>query len=111
MMLKDRAIELGRHNYPVFLLQPNGKIPLISKDDGGNGCLDATTDVAEIDRMWSEHPTANVGIRTGDNNVNACTGDGDTVSRISQGNTVYGIGKTTGSCATEGLSHIYLGTV
>ena len=22
MMLKDRAIELGRHNYPVFLLQP-----------------------------------------------------------------------------------------
>jgi hypothetical protein len=50
----------------VFPLVPRGKVPLISKADGGNGCLDATTDQETIRGWWSKSPAANIGIATGD---------------------------------------------
>lgn len=41
----------------------NGKVPAIR---GGRGCLDATTDHDVIAGWWSEYPTANVGVVTGE---------------------------------------------
>ncbi len=40
-------------------------MPLISKSEGGNGCLDATTDLDQIRAWWAKHPRANVGVATG----------------------------------------------
>jgi KaiC/GvpD/RAD55 family RecA-like ATPase len=57
------AVELG---WAVFPLAPHGKVPLIGKAQGGNGLLDASTDPDQIWAWWSAHPTANVGIVTGD---------------------------------------------
>lgn len=57
------AVEMG---WAVFPLAPHGKVPLIGKAQGGNGLLDASTDPDQIWQWWSETPTANVGIATGD---------------------------------------------
>jgi KaiC/GvpD/RAD55 family RecA-like ATPase len=57
------AVEMG---WAVFPLAPHGKVPLIGKAQGGNGLLDASTDPEQIWQWWTETPTANVGIATGD---------------------------------------------
>jgi hypothetical protein len=49
----------------VFPLAPGGKLPLISKDDGGKGVHDATADVAQIEAWWSRWPNANIGLACG----------------------------------------------
>jgi hypothetical protein len=49
------AERLGIH---VFALAPCTKIPLIV---GGRGYLDATTDLATIEAIWTKHPNANIG--------------------------------------------------
>lgn len=54
--------ELG---WAVFPLSPGTKIPLLSKDQGGKGCHDATTDRAQIEAWWKRTPDANVGIHCG----------------------------------------------
>ncbi len=61
----ESALELARIGFAVFPLAPRGKSPLIKKSDGGRGCLDATTDEAQIRAWWGAHPSANIGIATG----------------------------------------------
>lgn len=46
--------------WPVFPLRPGGKTPLTR-----NGFKDATTDRSQIEKWWSDHPDANIGLPTG----------------------------------------------
>ena len=59
------ALDLARSGYRVFPLVPDGKVPLIPKERGGHGCLDATTDLAQVEEWWNQYPHANIGIATG----------------------------------------------
>jgi putative DNA primase/helicase len=60
------AFDLVRFGWKVFPLAPFSKIPAISKDDGGQGCLDATDD-AEVIADWGHwYPNANIGIAAGE---------------------------------------------
>jgi hypothetical protein len=61
----EAAMQLAARGMAVFPLQPRGKLPLIKKEDGGNGCLDATRDVNIIGDWWRREPRANIGIATG----------------------------------------------
>lgn len=61
----DLALHHARSGYRVFPLVPNGKIPLIPKERGSHGCLDATTDLARVEEWWNQYPQANIGIATG----------------------------------------------
>ena len=61
----DLALHYPRQGYRVFPLVPGGKIPLIAKERGGRGCLDATLDANQIERWWGECPNANIAIGTG----------------------------------------------
>ena len=54
------ALSYARSGWPVFPLA--GKIPL--KDS--NGHKDATTDLQRILAWWTSHPTANIGLATGE---------------------------------------------
>ncbi len=56
----DLAVHYARSGYRVFPLAPGSKIPAISKEKGGHGCLDATRDINIIERWWTEYPDANV---------------------------------------------------
>jgi hypothetical protein len=47
---------------PVFPC--HGKVPLISKADGGHGFYDATVDLQQITTWWQQYPKANIGYRT-----------------------------------------------
>jgi len=46
--------------YPVFPCTPGRKKPPLTE----HGLLDATTDSEQIERWWTQHPSANVAIRT-----------------------------------------------
>jgi len=46
--------------YPVFPCTPGRKKPPLTE----HGLLDATTDRGQIERWWTQHPSANVAIRT-----------------------------------------------
>lgn len=61
----DLALHYARHGWPVFPLSPGGKAPLVSRESGGHGCLDATTSAALVEQWWEKSPNANVGIATG----------------------------------------------
>ena len=52
-----------RPPWAIFPLR--GKCPAISKDKGGHGCLDATTNIETIKKWWTEYPNANIGLATG----------------------------------------------
>lgn len=56
----DWALWYADMGVPVFPIKVGGKRPLTV-----HGCLDATTDTAQIERWWSEWPHANIGIATG----------------------------------------------
>jgi hypothetical protein len=57
--LLDAALWLADVGYRVFPCVPGGKAPLTS-----HGCLDATDDLDQVERWWTDHPTANIGIAT-----------------------------------------------
>jgi hypothetical protein len=59
-MLAKRALALARRGLFVFPCKPRGKEPLT-----GNGCKDATTDLALIAQWWQQEPEANIGVATG----------------------------------------------
>jgi hypothetical protein len=60
--LLEAALFYARHlNWPVFPVKPRQKKPPLTK----NGCLDASTDEAQIREWWRKWPTANVAVRTG----------------------------------------------
>src|SRR5829696_2401643 len=58
--LEWAAYFYARAGIPVLPLKPGGKEPATSQ-----GIDDATTDTRQVQRYWREHPTANVGLRTG----------------------------------------------
>ncbi len=49
----------------VFPLAAGGKVPALSKERGGHGHLDATTDADMIRNWWTEMPMANIGLSCG----------------------------------------------
>jgi hypothetical protein len=53
------ALRYAGHGYRVFPCAPGGKAPLTER-----GFHDASTDAAQIERWWSQHPRANIGIAT-----------------------------------------------
>ncbi len=64
-----RYAELG---YRVFPCVPGGKAPLTA-----HGFHDATTDAKQIERWWTQHPSANIGIPTAGLVVIDIDGDGN----------------------------------
>src|SRR5262245_44896234 len=59
------ALKLAAQGRAVFPLLPGAKVPLIPKEDGGNGFHDATTETSVIDAWWTACPEANIGMATG----------------------------------------------
>ncbi len=53
------ALSYADLGYPVFPCAPRRKTPLTS-----HGLNDATTDRDQIKRWWTQHPEANIGLRT-----------------------------------------------
>jgi hypothetical protein len=52
-------------NWAVFPLRAGDKTPLIPRAKGGRGCLDGTTDAAQIVSWWRRWPNANIGLVLG----------------------------------------------
>jgi Bifunctional DNA primase/polymerase, N-terminal len=66
MTFLESALDLVQFGWKVFPLRLWAKEPLIAKDDGGNGCHDATDD-EEILADWGHRfPGANIGIAAGE---------------------------------------------
>jgi P4 family phage/plasmid primase-like protien len=61
----DWALRYIRLGWPVFPLGVRSKLPMIPKDQGGNGCLDATLDEQKAREWWGRWPKANIGVATG----------------------------------------------
>jgi Bifunctional DNA primase/polymerase, N-terminal/Primase C terminal 1 (PriCT-1) len=58
--LLTAALRYAGLGYAVFPCVPGGKTPLTAR-----GYQDATTDVAQIEAWWQQHPHANIGLATG----------------------------------------------
>ena len=58
--LLDDALRYAEMGYAVFPCVPGGKAPLTQR-----GFHDATTEAAQIEAWWTEHPEANVAMQTG----------------------------------------------
>ncbi|MGZ6280138.1 MAG: bifunctional DNA primase/polymerase [Ktedonobacteraceae bacterium] len=56
----EAAVSYAQNGWPVFPL--HNKIPF--KDS--QGYKDATTDEQQIQKWWTLHPTANIGLATGE---------------------------------------------
>ena len=67
--LADSALATASNGWAVFPLQPRGKLPLIRKADGGNGFLDATTDLEQVRAWWDRCPSANIGVAVPERHV------------------------------------------
>jgi hypothetical protein len=63
--LRSWALGYARHGWAVFPLSPGTNRPALSSKAGGKGCLDATTDLDVVGRMWDRFPLGNIGIATG----------------------------------------------
>lgn len=63
------ALELAEQGWHVFPLRPGSKAPLISKAQGGRGCLDGTTDPDQIIEWWTQVPNAGIGANLGPDRV------------------------------------------
>ena len=63
------ALELAEQGWNVFPLRPGSKAPLLSKAQGGRGCLDGTTDPDTILNWWTNVPNAGIGANLGDDRV------------------------------------------
>jgi hypothetical protein len=65
----NAALALAEDGWHVFPLRPGTKIPLIPKSQGGNGCLDGTTDPDQITKWWTATPNAGIGANLGDDRL------------------------------------------
>ena len=63
--LLSAALDYAGRGFAVFPLAVGEKIPLISKEAGGHGVHDATTDAAQIRAWWTAAPNANIGVAAG----------------------------------------------
>jgi hypothetical protein len=57
--LLNAALQYAESGYPVFPCAPGTKFPLTE-----HGFHDATVDSEQIERWWTQHPDANIGIAT-----------------------------------------------
>lgn len=57
----ENLIELANRGWAIFPLAPNSRVPMA----GSKGFNDATRDPNTIRAWWTQHPDANVGLRTG----------------------------------------------
>lgn len=64
-LLVDQALRLADDGLPVFPCAGN-KAPTWSKEDGGHGHLDATTDPKELERLFEHKNAKLIGLRTGE---------------------------------------------
>lgn len=60
--LLGAALAFAERGWYVFPLVPGAKTPVISKEEGGQGYKDATTDKAIIRQWWKRRPRVNIGI-------------------------------------------------
>jgi hypothetical protein len=75
--LVDHALAYAALGWAVFPLRPKDKRPLIARDAGGRGCLDATTDQATIRGWWWRTPSANIGVACGPSGIVVLDIDGE----------------------------------
>ncbi|MBI5886143.1 MAG: bifunctional DNA primase/polymerase [Deltaproteobacteria bacterium] len=85
--LLDAALRYAELGYPVFPCVPCGKVPITP-----HGFKDASTDAAQIEAWWTEHPDANIGISTAgllvidvDGVANPWPGDPDRAQDLARG--------------------------
>jgi hypothetical protein len=64
-MSLHHALALAQQAVPVFPCNQLNKSPLLSKQEGGNGYKDATTDPAIIGNWWRRWPNALIGVPAG----------------------------------------------
>lgn len=57
----EHALQYAGRGWRVFPLQPGSKFPF----KGSHGLKDASTDPFQVERWWSQHPLANIGLATG----------------------------------------------
>jgi hypothetical protein len=62
---REQALNIAATIGPVFPLRPMSKVPMLSREQGGRGCLDATRDPAIITGWWERWPSCNIGLATG----------------------------------------------
>ena len=60
----EAALAYAARGWPVFPLAPGGRVPITA-----HGFKDASVDPERIRAWWTEHPTANVAIRTGKGSI------------------------------------------
>lgn len=60
MRLHSAARAYADRGWSVFPCKPGEKVPATV-----HGCKDATTDLAQVDRWWTDMPDANIGLATG----------------------------------------------
>ena len=61
LSLRDAALAYAAAGFKVFPLAAGTKVPFRHS----RGCLDASSDLEQVERWWSEHPHANIGLATG----------------------------------------------
>ena len=101
MPIKDWALSYARLGWPVFRIT-GYKTPL----KGSHGHLDATTDLATIERWWTEKPHANVAVALGD--VVVVDADGPVaLERLQRIMTAHGGAPRTAVAQTSRGLHFY----
>jgi hypothetical protein len=113
MTLLDAALGYAALGWAVFPLGVRSKLPLIARECGGRGCLDASRDEGTIRRWWHDCAGANIGIATGSiSNLWVLDLDprhGGDVSFADLGREHGGVGETVLSRTGGGGWHIYFG--
>lgn len=61
----SHALAMAHAGLAVFPCRPGAKQPLFSREDGGSGHLDATSELWLVEAWWSAHPDANIGVVPG----------------------------------------------
>lgn len=60
--LGQAALGYAQQGFGVIPCEPRGKGPLLSKEQGGHGVHDATTDPKLVAEWWRRYPDANIGL-------------------------------------------------